>query len=163
MHTILLSCNQTESSLVASGTSKAFPMAQQIKNSSAVWEKQEMWVQPLGPEDPLEEEMATTSVFSPRKISWTEERGQLSPKGCKESDVTEHKHIWRNVYVLCVLSCSVMSDSLRPIDCSLPGSSVHWILQARILEWVVMPSSRASSQPRDQTQVSHITGRFFTI
>ena len=37
------------------------------------------------------------------------------------------------------------------------------ILQARILEWVAMPSSRRSSQPRDQTQVSHIAGRFFTI
>ena len=60
MHTVLLSWNQTESSLVAWGTFKASPMAQQIKNSPAVWEKQEMWVQPLGPEDPLEEEMATT-------------------------------------------------------------------------------------------------------
>ena len=36
------------------------------------------------------------------------------------------------------------------MDCSLPGSSVHGILQARILEWVAMPSSRGSSQPRDQ-------------
>ena len=40
--------------------------------------------------------------------------------------------------------------------------AVHWILQARILEWVAFPFSRGSSQPRDQTQVSHITGRFFT-
>ena len=37
-------------------------------------------------------------------------------------------------------SCSVMSDSLRPVDCSPPGSSVHGILQARILEWVAIPS-----------------------
>ena len=37
------------------------------------------------------------------------------------------------------------------------------ILQARILEWVAMPSSRGSSQPRDQTQVSHIAGGFFTV
>jgi len=37
------------------------------------------------------------------------------------------------------------------------------ILQATILEWVAMPSSRGSSQPRGQTQVSHIAGRFFTI
>ena len=41
-----------------------------------------------------------------------------------------------------------------PMDCSPPGVSVHGILQARILEWVAMPSSRGSSQPRDQTQVS---------
>ena len=39
----------------------------------------------------------------------------------------------------------------NPIGYSLPGSSVHGILQARILEWVAMPSSRGSSQPRDRT------------
>ena len=49
-----------------------------------------------------------------------------------------------------------------PMDCSPPGSSVHGILQARILEWVVMPSSRGSFQPRDRTQVSRIAGGFFT-
>jgi len=58
--------------------------------------------------------------------------------------------------------CSVMSDSLWP-HCSLLGSSVHGILQASILEWVAVPFSRASSKPRDQTQVFHIAGRFFTI
>ena len=49
-----------------------------------------------------------------------------------------------------------------PMDCSPPSSSVHGILQARTLEWVVMPSSRGSSQPRDQTRVFCIAGRFFT-
>ena len=49
------------------------------------------------------------------------------------------------------------------MDCSLPGSSVHGILQARILEWVAVPFSRGSSQTRDQTQVSCTAGRFFTI
>ena len=44
-----------------------------------------------------------------------------------------------------------------------PGSSVHGVLQARILEWVVMPSSRGSSQPSDWTHVPRIAGRFFTI
>ena len=58
---------------------------------------------------------------------------------------------------------SVMSDLFDPIDCSLPGSSVHGILQARILEWVAISFSRGSSQPRDQIQVSLIVGRFFTI
>ena len=48
-------------------------------------------------------------------------------------------------------------------SCSLPGSSVHKILQARILEWVAIPSSRGSSWPRDQTRVSCIAGVFFTI
>ena len=50
------------------------------------------------------------------------------------------------------------------MNCSPPGSSVHEILQARILEWVALPSSRGSSQPKDQTLiscVSCIAGRFF--
>ena len=49
------------------------------------------------------------------------------------------------------------------MHCSLPGSSVRGILQARILEWVAVPFSRGYSQPRDQTRVSCIAGRFFTI
>ena len=59
------------------------------------------------------------------------------------------------------VSCSVMSDSLRLHGLSPPGSSVHGILQARILEWVAMPFSRGSSQPRDRTQVSCVVGGFF--
>ena len=50
-----------------------------------------------------------------------------------------------------------------PMDYSLPGSSVRRILQARILEWVAILFSRGSSRPRDWTQVSCITGRFFTV
>ena len=50
-----------------------------------------------------------------------------------------------------------------PMDCNPPGSSVHGILQARTLEWVAMPSSRGSSQPKNWTQISHIAGGFFTI
>ena len=49
------------------------------------------------------------------------------------------------------------------MDCSPPGSSVHGIFQARILEWVAMPSSRGSSWPRNQTHISCIAGRFFTV
>ena len=48
---------------------------------------------------------------------------------------------------------SVTSDSV-PMDCTPPGSSVHGILQARILEWVATPSSRRPSPPRNQTHVS---------
>ena len=50
-----------------------------------------------------------------------------------------------------------------PMDYSPPGSSVHGILQARILEWVAMPSSGGSSQPRDWTRISCTAGRFFTF
>ena len=48
-------------------------------------------------------------------------------------------------------------------DCSLPGSSIHGIFQARTLEWIAISFSRGFSQPRDQTQVSHIAGRLFTV
>ena len=55
-----------------------------------------------------------------------------------------------------------MSDSCDPMDCNLPGSSVHGILQARILEWVSMSFSRGSSWSKNRTRVSCIAGRFFT-
>ena len=48
-------------------------------------------------------------------------------------------------------SCPTLCD---PVDCSPAGPSVHGLLQARILEWVAMPSPRGSSPPRDQTRVS---------
>ena len=66
------------------------------------------------------------------------------------------KHVW--------LSCSVVSDSFQPLDCSPPSSSVHRILQARTLEWVAIPFSRGSSRPRDRTHVSMspaLVGGFF--
>ena len=49
------------------------------------------------------------------------------------------------------------------MDCSLPGSSVHGLFQARVLEWVAISFSRGSSQPRDRTQISRIAGSCFTI
>ena len=64
--------------------------------------------------------------------------------------------------VLCLVTQSYPT-LCDPMNCSPPGSSVHGILQARIVEWVAMPSSRGSFQPKDRTQVSHIVGRFFTI
>ena len=63
---------------------------------------------------------------------------------------------------LSLFSHSVMSDSCDPMDCSLSGSSVHGILQARILEWVAISFSRGSSQPRVRTGFFCIADRFFT-
>ena len=57
---------------------------------------------------------------------------------------------------VCVLSCLVVSTLCDPTDCSPPGSSVHGIFQARMLEWVAISSSRGPSQPRDRTHVSCI-------
>ena len=67
-------------------------------------------------------------------------------------------------YIQCVAlvvqSCSALCD---PVDCTLVGSSVHGILQARVLEWIAIPFSIGTSQPRDRTLVSCITGRSFTV
>ena len=69
--------------------------------------------------------------------------------------------------ILCVCVCVLVTQwcptLCNPMDYSPPGSSIHGVLQARILEWVTMPSSRGSSWPRDQTRVSCIAHRFFTI
>ena len=70
------------------------------------------------------------------------------------------KAFWVLVCVLVVQLCPTLCD---PMYCNPLGCSIHGILQARILEWVAIPFSRGSSLPRDQTQVSCITGRFFTI
>ena len=51
----------------------------------------------------------------------------------------------------------------NPMDCRPPGSSVHGIVQARILEWIAISFSRGSSRPRYQTWVSRTAGRLFTV
>ena len=93
-----------------------------------------------------------------------------SPWGIKRSDTAEQTHThtliqtfywlnqvtqWSEITKPCLTLCDLM-------DCSLPDSSVHGILQARVLEWVATPSSRGSSQPRDRTCGSCTAGRFFT-
>ena len=66
-------------------------------------------------------------------------------------------HEWvKEVAQLCLTLCN-------PMDCSLPGFSVHGTSQARILEWVAISFSRRSSRPRDWTRVCHIVGRHFTV
>ena len=78
-----------------------------------------------------------------------------------------HNHV-SQLLIISIIYIHVCAKSLQscltlcnPMDCSPPGFSVHRIFQARILEWVVIPSSRGSFQPRDQTHVSCVscTGR----
>ena len=56
--------------------------------------------------------------------------------------------------------CLTLCD---PMDCSLSGSSIHGIFQARVLEWIAISFSRGSSRPRNRTRVSRIAGRRFTV
>ena len=69
-----------------------------------------------------------------------------------------YRHIFSGAQAQLLSHVWLFCDTM---DCSLPGSSVHGISQAKILDWVAISFSRGSSQPRDQTHVSCITGRFF--
>ena len=87
----------------------------------------------------------------------------LSPISCRQDSslhdllwVPKVKMKWSEVAQLCLTLCD-------PVDCSLPGSSIQGIFQARVLEWVAISFSKWSSQPRDWTQVSSIVGWRFTV
>ena len=82
-------------------------------------------------------------VFEPIVARFSYRKCLDQGKGWSESESVSH---------------SSLSDFFDPMDASLLGSSVHEILQARILEWVAMPFSRQSSWPRDWTWVSCIAG-----
>ena len=75
-------------------------------------------------------------------------------------DIIDSEDIERKRESEVAQSCLTLCN---PMDCSLPGSSIHGIFQARILEWFDISFSRGSSQPGDRTQVSFIAGRYFTI
>ena len=126
------------------------------------------WWRVLRKRDPLEQERQTTPVYLPREPRDCI-NGQLNNNNSEHSLCARHGLDalwvcgWVGVCVCVYISHSVVSDSLRAMDCSLPGSSVRGILQARIMEWVTIPFSRGSSQPGDQTWGSCIAGRFFTV
>ena len=108
-------------------------MAQLVKNPPAMQETQ---VQSLGGEDPLEKEMAAHSSILAWKIPWAEKPARLQSMG---SPRVRHDLVTKQIVAQ---SCSTLWDLL---GCSPPGSSVHGIFQARILEWVAISSSRRSS------------------
>ena len=80
----------------------------------------------------------------------------LSRLHTQVSGVHTHTHaLLKHLYAVCV--CSVCPILCNPTDCNLPGSSVDGILQARILEWAAISSSRRSSRSRDQTCISCVS------
>ena len=103
-----------------------------------------------------------TTLPASRKTCMQAEKQQLEPDMEQRTSSKLGKACIKDVY--CHLdyltsmqsgnesvSHTVMSDSLQPMNCSLPGSSIHRILQARIVEWVAITFSRGSSRPRNQT------------
>ena len=100
---------------------EGFPGGSVVKNLPAMKEMQEMWVQSLDQDDPLEEEMEYF-IFNLLSIKFSM---------CVNAKLLQ----------LCLNLCN-------PMECNPPDSSVHVILQARILEWVAMPFSRGSFPPR---------------
>ena len=131
-------------------------MAQTVKRLPIMQETQ---VQSLGWKDLLEKEMATHSSILAWKIPWMEEPGRLQSMGSQRVG-----HDWATSLHLTSLEIDSVGLTLwDPKDCSPPDSSVHGILQERILEWVAFSFSRGSSQSRDRTQVSLIAGRCFTL
>ena len=114
---------------------------------------QETWIWSLGWEDPLEKRKAHTSVFWPWEI-----HGLYSLLGHKELDSTEWLSLSLTFMItMCAKSLQSCPTLCHPMNCSPPGSSFHGVLQARVLEWVAVPSSRGSSPPRDQTCISYVS------
>ena len=90
---------------------------------------------------------------------------QITPfhkKGKHYQNSRQHSRLSRSKGFQQLFNCAVLSRC-DPMDRRLPGSSVHGILQARVLEWVAISFCRGSSQPRDRTRVSRIPGRRFNL
>ena len=119
--------------------------------------------------------MAPHSSTLAWQIPWTEEPGGLQSMGSlgvghdwvsntlRQTQLYLLSQCFSKVSELQVLVTQLCLTVCDPMDYSPPGFSVHGILQARILEWVAIPFSRGSSLCRDQTQVSCIAGRCFTV
>ena len=97
-----------------------------------------------------------------RGFSWSRDWTWVSRVSCIGRQILYHWATWE-APIRQVLVTELCPTLCNPMDCSPPGSSVHGILQARILEWVAISFSRGSSQPRNRTQVSCFTDRFFTL
>ena len=145
-----------------------FPNGQQVKNPLAMPETQETWVQSLGWEDPLEEEVATLSSILAWRIPWTEEPGGLRSVGHKESDRTEwHKKMFHGCLIFPVssFSRSVMSDSLQPhgLQHSMflcPSSSPGACSNSCPLSWWCHPAISSSVVPFPCLQSFPASGSF---
>ena len=106
----------------------------------------------------------TLGISQARRLKWVAisfARGSSQPRDCTRVSRIAGRR-FNNIFKLLLLAskslqlCPTLCD---PMDCSLSGSSVHGIFQARVLEWIAISFARGSSQPRNRTRVSHIAGR----
>ena len=111
---------------------------------------QETQVQSLGQKDPLESVYMSLLLFQ-----------FVSPSPSPNESKVQSLH--RNHYCVPAEALQLGLTLCDPVDCSLIDSSVHGILQVRTPEWVAIPFSKGSSQPRDPTWVSLIENRFFFL
>ena len=124
---------------------------------------QETQVQSLIQEDPLEKEIATHSSIPAWEIPWTKKPGGLQSMWSQR--IRHELATWQEQYVyicmLCAQSLQSCPTLYNPMDWSPPGSSVHGVLQARILEWVARPPP-GDLLTQGLNCISYIAGRLFT-
>ena len=131
--------------------------------SLPLWWEEQISLFQWFPED--DRNMGLTRSFQPgNKTNWAH------PRSSKSQTIHRYRKKTNDGYLMpwsCIIQWSEVAQSwptlCDPIDCNLPGSSVHEIFQAIVLEWIAIPFSRGSSQPRAWTWVSHIVDRCFTI
>ena len=112
--------------------------------------------------------VATKSVFQPKYLSWVSDQWTELPLGLPNSGLTSNSYSFHQSTLPKIVPYALWKSLSHvwlcvPMDYSLPGFSVHVILQGRIMEWVAIPFSRGSSQVKDRTRVSRIADRFFII
>ena len=107
----------------------------------------------------LSEIALTLTPGTSHLLHWDSARFTPSERLFSPKSAPKAARLWKSESV----SRSVVPYSCDPMDSSPPGSSVHGVLQARILEWVAISFCKGSSWPRDWTWVSCIAGGFFTI
>ena len=127
----------------------------------APWPNQNVKLSSSQPEEDQwpPQELSSSYFPPPHEIGHFSALHTLFPPRCPTPSLPFFTFLCFTFHVLVDQSCLTLCD---PMDCSPPSFSVRGILQARILEWVAIPISRASSWLRDQTWVSFIASRFFT-
>ena len=102
------------------------------------------------------------AISSSRGSSWPKDRTHVCVSYIGRQILLPMSHLGNPTILLCLVN-QLCLTLCNPMDCSPPGSSIHGVLQARILEWVAMPSSRRSSQPEIKTKSPTLQADFNAI